>query len=126
MYINNKEWGINVIHIFFIYFLPGRKAQVISAVPSSFPVTAARIYVDEKDFPLVIKSAELLQQDIETVTGKKIPIIHSLDKPYKNIIAVSSERSSLLQELQLVKKIWFYFTVKGKWECFQVKNIPAL
>lgn len=107
----------------FTFCLAG-KAQVISAVPSSFPVTAARIYVDEKDFPLVIKSAELLQQDIEAVTGKKIPIIHSLDKPYKNIIAVSSERSSLLQELAGKKKFDFT-TVKGKWECFQVKNIPA-
>lgn len=98
--------------------------QVLSGRATNFLLTTACIYVDMNDYPLVLKSAELLQQDIEAVTGKKPMIIHSLDKPYKNIIAVGSERAMLLQELVNSKKFDFN-TVKGKWECYQVRNISA-
>ncbi|MFN8291408.1 MAG: glycosyl hydrolase 115 family protein [Chitinophagaceae bacterium] len=100
------------------------QSSLLSSGPTSFPVTSAWIYVDTTESPLVIKSAGLLQQDIEAVTGKRIPIIHSVDKPYKNIIAVGSERSALLQEL-VSKKKFDFSAVKNKWEAFQVKNIRS-
>jgi hypothetical protein len=37
---------------------------------NTFSLTDAAIYVDDNDLFLVKKSAELLQQDIEMVTGK--------------------------------------------------------
>ncbi|MEQ1675999.1 MAG: glycosyl hydrolase 115 family protein [Chitinophagaceae bacterium] len=99
------------------------RAQLISVTKSSFPLEEARILVDENDHALVKKSAELLQQDVEMVTGKKIAIINTLDKSYQNIILIGSiGRSALIKELIEKKKLTAAF-VTNKWEAFQIKNI---
>src|SRR5207237_9310164 len=69
----------------------------------SFPVVSATaataIYTDEKDYWLVQKSASLLQQDIEMVTGKKPDIIHTIPASAKNIIIIGSiNQSSIIQQ----------------------------
>ena len=63
--------------------------QIISSTPTAFDLTAASIIVDENDFILIKKAANLLQQDIEAVTGKRIPIHHSAKKTTKNKKAAS-------------------------------------
>ncbi len=83
------------------------------------------IYVDDADFPLVKKSAELLQQDIESVTGKKPLIVHQFDKQLKNLIVVGSlTQSSLLKELQ-AKKLLTAQKITGKWEAYQIESVDA-
>ncbi len=90
---------------------------------NSFSLNNAVIYTDSNDFALIKKSAELLQADIEMVIGKKLPIKTSLDKPYKNIIAIGSiEKSSLLKEL-IAKKKLTTASIKNKWEAYQISCV---
>ncbi len=90
---------------------------------NSFSLNNAVIYTDANDFALIKKSAELLQADIEMVIGKKLPIKTSLDKPYKNIIAIGSlEKSTLLKEL-IAKKKLTTASIKNKWEAYQISSV---
>src|SRR6476659_3878789 len=47
-------------------------------IPNSFSLSNASIYVDANDLPLVKRSAALLQQDIEAVTGHKPIIVNAV------------------------------------------------
>jgi len=99
--------------------------QIVSDKPSSnsFSLKGAVIYVDDYDFPVVKKSAALLQSDIEMVTGSKPAIINKIDKRYPNIIAIGSLfNSTFIKELIAqgkisTKNIW------GKWEAYQLQTI---
>src|SRR5688572_9741236 len=93
--------------------------------PNSFPLSNAVIYVDVNDFALVKKSAELLQQDIKLVTGKKPAIINKMIPGSQgNIIIVGSiERSSVVKDLITRKKIGA--SIKGKWEAYRVESIKV-
>ncbi|MGB3006382.1 MAG: glycosyl hydrolase 115 family protein, partial [Chitinophagaceae bacterium] len=118
---------LSVIILQLIIVLPANLSaqQIVSAkqFPNSFSVINAVIYVDLNDFVLVKKTAVLLQQDIELVTGKKVAIVNSLDKLYKNIIAIGSiEKSSLLKELISKRKLNVN-TIKNKWEAFQISGM---
>jgi len=91
--------------------------------PTSFSLKGTVIYVDEYDFPVVKKSAALLQSDIEMVTGSKPAIINKIDKHYPNIIAIGSLfNSAFIKELIAqgklsTKNVW------GKWEAYQLQTI---
>ena len=83
-------------------------AQLISEtkLPNSFSLSDAAIYVDESDFALVKKSAELLRQDIEKVTGRELPIINNLSLVSGSVIIIGSiEKSHVIGELIKQKKI---------------------
>ena len=64
----------SILIIFCWIAFSNTKAQIVleNKQPNSFPLSNTVIYVDENDFALVKRSAELLQQDIEAVTGKKV------------------------------------------------------
>ena len=101
------------------------KAQLISETkqPNSFSISNAVIYVDANDFPLVKKSAELLQDDIEMVTGNKPVIVNNTSAATSGSIIVigSLEKSSLIKKLIAEKKI--SNTIKNKWEAYRVESI---
>ena len=104
---------------------PAQQIVTDKQSPASFSITDAVIYVDPNDHALVKRSAELLQQDIETVTGKKLAIKNSIDKPYKNIIAVGCiERSSLIKELAGKKK-FNTAGIRGKWEAYNISVVKS-
>ena len=95
--------------------------------PGSFPVVSATaataIYTDEKDYWLVQKSASLLQQDIEMVTGKKPEILHSMPASAQNIIIIGSVgQSPTIGQLIQQKKIDVN-KIKSKWEGYQLQLI---
>lgn len=97
----------------------------------SFAVVAANsgavIYTDAADYALIQKSAALLQQDIEMVTGKKLPIVNSLPPSGTNttvIIIGTLERSALINQLARQKKI-STDKIKGKWEGYLVQTIAG-
>lgn len=104
-------------------------AQTIIADKSSaatYPLISASqttaIYTDEADDWLVQKSAALLQQDLEKVTGKKPAIIHQLTTPVKNIIIIGTMgHSSALADMITAKKI--RDTIKGKWDAYQIQTV---
>ena len=103
------------------------RAQSILADKSSFAVTNAVIYSDPSEPELVKTAAMLLQQDIERVTGKKIPVITAMDQAHKNVIAVGTlQSSSFLKGLVSQKKLNTNAII-GKWEAslVQTVNNPA-
>ncbi len=103
--------------------------QIVSAnkEAGSFLLTDCSIYVDPDDHAVVLKSAALLQQDIELVTGKKIPVITASlgDVKGKAIIIGSLDKSPLVKQVIQQKKI-STAAIKGKWEAYQVQSISSL
>jgi len=113
------------IYIFFCCVLIKGKTQLVSEVKtaSSFPLSNSIIYVDDADDALVKRSAELLQNDIEMVTGKKPVLVNNISTaPIGNIIVIGTlEKSSLIKKLIAEKKI--SNTIKNKWEAYRVEAI---
>ncbi len=108
-----------------LLFAAGLAAQQIASdkqSTNSFSIKDAVIYVDVNDFTVVIKSAELLQADIEHVTGVKPALINSLNTSYKNIIAVGSLEKSVFNNKNINTK-----NLVAKWEAYQIeaKTIAA-
>jgi hypothetical protein len=95
--------------------------------PGFFPIVSASastsIYVDELDHWLMHRSAELLQQDIEMLTGRKPEIISSLPETAEQIIIIgSADRSVTIKRLAAEKLIHIEHLV-GQWEKFQLETM---
>lgn len=103
------------------------KAQLVSETrqQNSFSLREAVIYVDPNDFPLVKRSAELLQQDIEMVTGKKLEIVKKLPVLTDNIIVIGSiEKSFAIKDLIKQKKV-SATSITNKWEAYKVQSLKT-
>jgi len=99
------------------------QAQLFAPGKTEFPLQNVVILTDTADYTLIQKSAELVRQDIEKVTGYSPRIIHNIDKPYTNIIVIGTiTRSALLKELAAGKELSFS-SLANQWEGYQVKNI---
>ncbi|HEX6170235.1 MAG TPA: glycosyl hydrolase 115 family protein, partial [Chitinophagaceae bacterium] len=113
------------VYIFFYFILITGNTQLVSEVKTqtSFPLSNAVIYVDDADDALVKKSAELLQNDIEMVTGKKPVLVNNISATTTgNIIVIGTIiKSSLIRSLIAEKKI--QNTIKNKWEAYCVGSI---
>ena len=85
---------------------------------------AVPIYVDPKDHWLMQKAAELLQQDIQRVTGLRPEILSSLPStgqiPFLIIIG-SLDSSSLVRRLAHQNMV--PDSLNGKWESFLLKTV---
>ena len=81
------------------------------------------ILVDDKDDWIVQHAAQLLQQDILAVTGKRLEIINHLSKPSENCIIIGSiKHSGFVSTLNAEHKIQIQ-GIKGQWEAFQLQVI---
>lgn len=90
--------------------------------PATFSLTNASIYVELKDHPVVQKAAQLLQEDVLRVTGKKLPITRHATG--KNIIIIgSADRSAIIKKLAAQKKLDLS-PISNRWEAFQISS-PA-
>jgi hypothetical protein len=99
------------------------RAQLFSATKTNFDLTTASIVVDTTDFPLVKKAAELLQQDIEAVTGKKIPIQHFISpSPKNNIIIGSIAASSIIKNIVAKNKLPIA-AISNQWEGYLLQTV---
>ncbi|NEU70164.1 glycosyhydrolase [Spirosoma agri] len=118
----------NLLAVFLTLCLSGTGwAQGILADKSSFAITSAVIYVDTSETELVKTAAMLLQQDIELVIGKKIPIVTAISQVRKNVIAIGTiQQSSFLKQLVSQKRL-DPNAIDGKWEAslIQTLNKPA-
>ena len=98
-------------------------SQSVLTDKSSFAVTNAVIYSDPNEPELIKTAVTLLQQDIEQVTGKKIPIVTAIDQANKNVIAVGTlAQSSFLKQLISQKKL-NTSAINGKWEASLVQTV---
>jgi len=100
-------------------------AQLVSEtkLPNSFSLSNVVIYVDANDLDLVKKSAELLQQDIEAVTGKKLLITNTLTSSQTAIIIGTIDRSSAIKDRIKSKKL-NADNINGKWEAYLIQSLP--
>lgn len=94
--------------------------------PGAFAVSsatqAATIYVDSGDYFLVHKAAELLQGDIQKVTGNKPGISNALPTSGTALIIGSLDHSSLIRQLVKKNKIQVG-KLQGKWESYQIQVV---
>jgi Glycosyl hydrolase family 67 N-terminus. len=91
----------------------------------SFPISTEQcsIMVDDHDDWIVQRAAELLQQDILAVTGKKQLISHQIENsPNYRIIIGTVEHSRIISELSSQHKIQI-IDLKGQWEAFSIQVI---
>ncbi|MDQ1085553.1 hypothetical protein QE390_000099 [Siphonobacter sp. SORGH_AS 1065] len=116
----NMKIGI-LITVGILWLSVGHAQQMVSEKPTNFAVTKAVIYVDTKEAELVQTSAQLLQQDIERVTGRKVPLVHTLDKIRQNVIAIGTmEQSGFLKQLATAQKL---SGMADTWEAYQIRLI---
>lgn len=108
--------------LFAAILTPGR-AQLLSAGKTVIDLASATIVVDKNDFALVKKAAEFLQQDIEAVTGNKIPIQHTVNKSAQNHIIIGSTSNSSLIKTLAGKNKSTIAVIKGKWEAYTIQTI---
>ena len=81
------------------------------------------IYTDAGDDWLIQKSAQLLQQDIEMVTGKKAVLIHSVSEIQGNLMVIGTVYgSALIKDLTASNKLNIS-NLTGQWESFTIKTI---
>jgi hypothetical protein len=114
---------LNLILALLLLFSAAGRAQSLLTDKSAFAVTTAVIYVDNSETELVKTSAVLLQKDIELVTGKKIPIVATIDQASQNIIAIGTlQQSAFLKQLISQKKINIS-AIQGKWEAGLVQTL---
>ena len=85
-------------------------------------VLGAPILLDPNDFALVNRSAELLAEDFERVTGEKKTISSKSATANTAIIIGSLSNSSLIKKLVASKKI-NPATIKGKWEAYLIQQV---
>jgi hypothetical protein len=101
------------------------QGQLVSDLKTNFSLTAAEILVDENDFALVKKSAALLQNDIELVTGKKIPVIHQPNQSAKNLIVIGSIGNSVFIKKLIAAKQITTTNLTNKWEAYSIQSINS-
>lgn len=98
-------------------------AQLVLAAKTNFDISTAIIYVDSNDFALVKKSAQLLQQDVEMITGKKIEIVNKISASIKNYIIIGTiGKSKIVDVLAVAGKI-NTAPVKNKWEAYIIQTV---
>ncbi|MCW3806930.1 glycosyl hydrolase 115 family protein [Plebeiibacterium marinum] len=87
----------------------------------------ASIYVDIDDYSVVDKSATLLSADIESITGKKPPLVSSLKHLKNNVIIVGTVGKNQIIDKLINKNKLDVNEIEGQWERFiiQVVDKPA-
>ncbi|HLG38332.1 MAG TPA: glycosyl hydrolase 115 family protein, partial [Chitinophagaceae bacterium] len=110
-------------------FISVQAQQVISdkPQPGSLEIVSANntaiICTDPADFDLIRRSASLLQQDVEMVTGKKLSLATSLPSSAKNIIIIGTiEKSKIIQQLIQLKKLSVN-KIKNKWDAYLIQTV---
>lgn len=118
------------VFLLFIFLLPLIKVHAQDFIitkneAGAFPVVSSKgittICVDSHDYFVVNKAASWLQQDIKSVTDKK-PVILDKISGHDVIIIGSIERSDLIKELVINKKI-DTTDLSGKWEAYKLQVI---
>ena len=112
-----------LILLIFMVSLIQCQAQLISKTSSTIDLSAATIVVDNNDFALVKKAADLLQKDIEAVTGKKIPIQQQLNKAGKNNIIIGSIANSSFIRSIYTPANKSTQQIENTWEAYQIKTL---
>jgi uncharacterized protein YbcI len=99
------------------------EGQLLSADKTGLNLANATIVVDDGDVTLVKKIARLLQQDIEAVTGKKVPIQNKLNKSRKNNIIIGTLSNGRMAKKMLAKNKAAVESLEYIWEGYWIQTI---
>ncbi len=98
----------------------------VSEKPSPFSLfttsSTANIYVDNNDAKVVTIAANAFSNDVQLVSGKQIPVLHTSPLNGFAIIAGTIDQSKFIDDL-INEKIIDVTAIKNKWECFIIKAI---
>lgn len=109
--------------IFLTLSLQAQKSTLVSQLPNkgAFSLTNCTILCDESDFIVVKKTADLLSDDIDEVTGKHPIVINQ--NPQGNVIILGTlGKSRIIDQLVSEKKI-DVTRIKGGWEQFIIERL---
>ena len=105
------------------------QTRYVSSVPEpgSFAIVQkeeiATLYVDERDYPGVVRAVGDLQADVERVSKRKPAIVHELGGLGANAIIVGTiEKSEVIERLIREGKI-DPAAIAGKWESFLIQVV---
>ncbi|HEV7331594.1 MAG TPA: glycosyl hydrolase 115 family protein [Flavisolibacter sp.] len=88
------------------------------------PADAPTIIYDAADDSLIRIAAHLLQQDVESVSNKKLPVATSLGFA-KNIILIGNlQKSRFIQQLVAERKL-SVAPIQNKWEGYKIQVVKA-
>jgi len=93
----------------------------VTAIVSNGKTTS--IYTDPGDDWLIQKSAQMLQQDIERVSGKKPELIHSITVVPGNLIVIGTVSGSALIKQLTAKRKLNVTNLIGQWEACSITTI---
>jgi hypothetical protein len=109
------------------FALGGLRYVATSFVPGAFPLVqdqAAAIYVDDSDYPGVLRAANDLAADVARVTNR-MPRVIAGDAPLAgNIIIVGTAGKSRLLDRLIREGKLDVGPIAGKWESFLIQVIP--
>jgi hypothetical protein len=127
-----------LIILLFVNFLGVTVAQKVNPGPScviieqpisenDFPVvsltgTASVINYDNSDYPGVIRAMHDLQNDIESVTGKRPLLVSNTEAPEFEILIGTLGKNKQIDKLVSSKKLDVK-DIEGKWESFVITTI---
>ena len=108
-----------------VYLLLLPTLLTLSTFAQDFPIAshngdATPIYVDPNDHWLVRHSAELLQADIERVTGKRPALLHTLTNSPNLIVIGSLDSSTTIRKLMHTR---LPTSQAGKWEAYTLQTL---
>ncbi|ANI88788.1 glycosyhydrolase [Arachidicoccus ginsenosidimutans] len=124
-----RKKGIICFAIFYFLFAKAHAQIFVSEQKSAtdFAIVSqhqdAHIYIDEGDNWLVHKAGELLQQDIQSLTGKKLMLLHDSIDTNKNFIIIGTlDHSSFIKDLIRSGKISIA-SVQNKWDAYAIQTV---
>ena len=99
-----------------------------TADPMSFPLVtgdvAAPLFVEDSDYPGVLRAAKDLQADVERVTDSKPKLVTNRNPSGKAVVLVGTlGKSKLIDQLSKSGKIQVR-EIAGKWESFLITTVP--
>jgi len=135
LFSGSLRWKVSKISFWMLLLFPiatfgkltaGTSYVHVESSPGFFPLvtekTSASICVSQRDFPGVLKVANLLQSDIEKVTGvRAVLVTDEVKGPYSVIIGTIG-KSDLIDQLITCGKLDVE-TVKGRWDMFTIQTV---
>lgn len=115
-----KYIAATVLFVLLQYFTAAQSLVGRAGDGNSFPLTDITISVDPSEEELIRRSAVLLQQDLELLTGKKPQIVHT---PGRNTTIIIGSQARLSQISRQLRQQGFSVPrLAGKWETYQIQT----
>ncbi|NTV90888.1 MAG: hypothetical protein HGA22_11115, partial [Clostridiales bacterium] len=89
---------------------------------ADYSAVVASVHIDSNDAKVISIAANSFTNDIQLISGKKLPVLHTLPSNCYTIIAGKIGQSKLIDDLITSKQLDVNL-IKNKWECFIIKVV---